>query len=227
MPCSSIERHHSVIEDLGGGDRGLAIIKLGEGDLGIGVDHGLLIDPAHALQGADIKRILGAAIAGAFALELAMGFLVGLGLLERGDLRLGQQNPILCHLGFERLQAEFHRGEIVALPHAAHAGGRNRQPAPLQGVRDAYLAPGRLLDRHLDRRLFDVDRGAVLQDRLLAADLLQRQLAAFVVQLLEPIKAVAAVPHHFAGLADIAELLGQFEQPNLCSDNLLVLGHMS
>ena len=129
-----VERHHSVIEDLGGGDRGLTIIKLGEGNLGIGVDHGLLIDPAHALQGADIKGILGAAIAGAFALELAMGFLVGLGLLERGDLPLGQQNPILCHLGFERLQAEFHRGQIVALPYAAHAGGRNRQPAPLQGL---------------------------------------------------------------------------------------------
>ena len=89
------------------------------------------------------------------------------------------------------------------------------------------MTPGRLLDRHLDRRLFDVGRGAVLQDRLLAADLLQRQLAAFVVQLLEPIKAVAAVAHHFAGLADIAELLGQFEQPNLRSDNLLVLGHRS
>src|SRR6516225_12323565 len=56
-------------------------------------------------------------------------------------------------------------------------------------------------------RLLDLDRRAVLQDRLLAADLLQRQLATFVVQLLEPVKAVAAVAHHFAGLADIAELL--------------------
>jgi len=39
------ERHHPVVEDLGGGDRGLAIVELGDGDLGVGVDDGLLIDP--------------------------------------------------------------------------------------------------------------------------------------------------------------------------------------
>jgi len=40
---------HPVIEDLGRGDRRLAVIELGKRDLGIGVDHGLLVDPAHAL----------------------------------------------------------------------------------------------------------------------------------------------------------------------------------
>ena len=78
-----IERHHPIVEDLGGGDRRLAVIKLGEGHFGIGVDHGLLIDPANALQGADIEGILGAAKTRAFALELAMGFPVGLGLSRR------------------------------------------------------------------------------------------------------------------------------------------------
>jgi hypothetical protein len=63
---------------------------------------------------------------------------------------------------------------------------------------------------------------AVLQHRLVPADLLQRQLAALIVKLLETIKAVAAVPHHLAGLADIAELLGQLQQPALGSDNLLL-----
>ena len=53
----------------------------------------------------------------------------------------------------------------------------------------------------------------------------KRQLAAFVVQLLEPVEAVAAVAHHLAGLADIAELLGQLQQPDLGSDDLLFLGH--
>src|SRR6516162_4701040 len=85
-----VEWHHPVVEDLGGGDRCLAIIQFGERDLGIGVDHGLLIDPTNALQGADIEGILGAAITRAFALELAMGFLVGLGFLEGGDLGFGQ-----------------------------------------------------------------------------------------------------------------------------------------
>jgi hypothetical protein len=44
-----VKRHHAVIEDLGRGDRRLAVIELGEGDFGIGVDEGLLIDPPDAL----------------------------------------------------------------------------------------------------------------------------------------------------------------------------------
>ena len=62
---------------------------------------------------------------------------------------------------------------------------------------------------------------AVAQDRLLAGDLLQRDLAAFVVELLEAVEAVAAVAHHLAGLADIAELLRKLQQANLSTDNLL------
>ena len=114
----------------------------------------------------------------------------------------------------------------MALPDAAHAGRRDRQAALLERLRDPDLAEGRLLDRQRDRRLLDLDRRAVLQDRLPAADLLQRQFAAFVVQLLEPVEAVAAVAHHLAGLADVAELLGQFQQPHLYPDDLLFLGHI-
>ena len=49
----------------------------------------------------------------ALAIELAMRLLVGLGLLERGDLGLGEQDAVLRHLGFERLETMLHRGEIV------------------------------------------------------------------------------------------------------------------
>ena len=44
-----VERHHAVIEDLGRGNRRLTIIEFGKGDLGIGVDKGLLIDPPNTL----------------------------------------------------------------------------------------------------------------------------------------------------------------------------------
>jgi hypothetical protein len=56
-----------------------------------------------------------------------MRFLVGLSLLERGDLGLGQQDAIpgLRHLGFECLRAMPHRSQVMSLPHAAHAGGRD------------------------------------------------------------------------------------------------------
>src|SRR5215470_4255207 len=56
---------------------------------------------------------------------------------------------------------------------------------------------------------------------------LQRQFATFIVQILETVKAVAAVAHHLAGLADIAELLGKLQQANLCSDDLLLLRHIA
>src|SRR5207245_3176711 len=66
---------------------------------------------------------------------------------------------------------------------------------------------------------------AVLQHRLPAADLLQRQLAAFVVEFLEAVEAVAAVSHHLAGLAHIAELFGEFQQPDLGANDLLLGRH--
>jgi len=91
---------------------------------------------------------------------------VSLGLLKRGNLGLGQKQAVLRHFGFEGLQAQLHRGEIVPLPHAAYAGWRDRQTAPSQRLRDPPLAPGRLLNCHLDHRAIDLDRRAVLQGRL-------------------------------------------------------------
>jgi hypothetical protein len=54
----------------------------------------------------------------------------------------------------------------MALPHAAHAGRRDRQAAPLERFRDPHLAPGGLLSRHRDNRLLDLRRRAVLHNRL-------------------------------------------------------------
>jgi len=220
-----IEWQDPVVQEIGRRDRRLAVVELGKRDLGVGVDKGLLVDPTHALQRANIEGVLGAAVAGAFALELAMRLLVGLGLLERDDLRLGQDEAALRHLGLQRLQPLLHVLQVLALPHAPHPERRDRYVLLPQLIRDPHLAPGRLLDRQLDHRLLDLRRHAVLQDRLLATDLLQGQLATFVIQLLEAIKAVTALPHDLAGLADIAELLGQLQQPDLVADHLLVVGH--
>jgi hypothetical protein len=45
-----IERHDAIVEEISGGDRRLAVIEFGEGDLGIGVDEGLLIDAADPIE---------------------------------------------------------------------------------------------------------------------------------------------------------------------------------
>src|ERR1700758_2433317 len=84
---------------------------------------------------------------------------------------------------------------------------------------------GWLLNRERHDGVFDLLRHAVLQHRLFTADLLQRQLTTVVVEFLEPVKAVAAVAHDLAGLADVAELLGKFKQPNLRTDDLLFGRH--
>src|SRR5437773_5993099 len=90
---------------------------------------------------------------------------------------------------------------------------------------DANLAESGLFNGQRNDGILDLLRHPVLQYWLLAADLLQRQLAAFVVELLEPVEAVAAVAHHLAGLADVAELLGELQQSDLGADNLLLGGH--
>src|SRR5262249_38198504 len=65
---------------------------------------------------------------------------------------------------------------------------------------NADLSGGRLLDGQRYDGVLDLLRHAVLQHWLLAADFLQGQFAALVVELLEPVEAVAAVAHHLAGL---------------------------
>ncbi len=41
------ELQQAVVQEIGSGDRGLAVIELGEGHLGVGIDEGLLVDPPH------------------------------------------------------------------------------------------------------------------------------------------------------------------------------------
>jgi hypothetical protein len=53
-------------------------IELGEGDLGVGVDEGLLVDAPNPLHVADLEDVLSSAIAGAIALEFAMRLLLAL-----------------------------------------------------------------------------------------------------------------------------------------------------
>ena len=90
--------------------------------------------------------------------------------------------------------------------------GETIKPALCQFVGDPDLAKSGLLDGERNDSVLDLLRYTILQDRLLAADFLQRQFAALVVELLEAIETVAAVAHHLAGLADVAELLGQLQQ---------------
>ena len=160
-----------------------------------------------------------------FAFELAMGLFLGLRLFERGELGFGEDETLLGHLGFQRLEPLVHGLQIVAQPHAAHAGRRDDKPALCQFVGNPDLAKSRLLNGERNHGVLDLLRHTILQDWLLAADFLQRQFAAFVIQLFEAIEAVATVAHHLASLADVAELLGQLQQSDFGADDLLFGRH--
>ena len=87
-----IERQDAVVEQVGRRDRRLPIVELGEGNLGIGVDVGLLVDASDAFERTDVKGVLSSTIAGALGLELSLCLLIGLGLLEC-DERSRQGTP--------------------------------------------------------------------------------------------------------------------------------------
>src|SRR4029077_4103933 len=130
--------------------------SLGARDLGISIDEGLLIDASHSLQIADIERVLRTAIAGMLALEFAMGLLLRLGLLQRGELGLGQHQALQGALGFQCLETLVHVLKVVTLPHTAHPGGRDRKPALPQLVGDAQLTEGGLLDGKRNDGILDL-----------------------------------------------------------------------
>jgi hypothetical protein len=137
------ERDHTVIEQIGRHQRGRAIIEFGEGQLGVGVEEGPLVEAPHALECPHIEGVLRAAVAWALALELAVRLLVARGLFQRRELRLAQHQTLLRTLGFQPLEPLLHGLELVALPHAAHPSRRHTQPAPLQFIGDPYLTPRR------------------------------------------------------------------------------------
>src|SRR6266536_3546094 len=103
------EWQYPVVQQVGRGDRRLAVIQLAESDLGIGVDEGLLVDPPDALEIADVERVLRATVAGMLALELTVGLLLDLRALQRHNLRLGEHQPLLGTLGLQRLEPLLHR----------------------------------------------------------------------------------------------------------------------
>lgn len=117
-----IEWQHPVIEQIGSGDRRLGGVELGMGDLAIGVDVGLLIDPANAFDGADIESVLAAEIAGVSRFHLTTGLIVMLLLLEGLDLRLSQDDVIFGDFGLQCPQPVLEVGKLVPQPDRANAG---------------------------------------------------------------------------------------------------------
>jgi hypothetical protein len=74
--------------------------------------------------------------------------------------------------------------------------------------------------------LLDLGFDAVLEDRFAFGDLPQGLFAAGFLELLETIEAVAGIAQDLAGLGDVAQLSGQFQQAHFVLDDLLFGRHV-
>ena len=72
----SEERQNPIIEQIGCGNGRLGGVELGRCPLGVSIDKGLLVNPPHALDGADVERVLAAEVARVCRFNLAMGNIV-------------------------------------------------------------------------------------------------------------------------------------------------------
>ena len=99
--------------------------------------------------------------------DLAVGLLLLLGFLQGLELVLSQDQALLGHLRFQRLESLLEGLQIMPQPDRAHPAGRDEEALSLQLVRDAKLPIGRLLEGKPNNGLFDLGRHTVLDDGFL------------------------------------------------------------
>ena len=75
------EGAHPVIEPVSANDGALVGVEFSDGHAAVGVDDGLLVDPAHSIDGADVVGVLGSQVTGMLRLDLPVGLLLLLGFL--------------------------------------------------------------------------------------------------------------------------------------------------
>ena len=75
------EGHDLVVEQVGRCQGRLAVVKLSKGHLAVGVDEGLLVDPAYAFERAEVKRVLRPTLPRTLAHKFTMRLGIGLGFL--------------------------------------------------------------------------------------------------------------------------------------------------
>jgi len=126
--------------------------------------------------------------------DFAVCFLLFPGSLHGPQLILGEDEVFLCCFGFQSFEPFAKGFQIVAQPNAPHSGGGDEQATLGELIGHAYLAKGRLLQSDLDHRFFHVLFDPVLRAGLASADLAQRQLPTFLVQLFEAVKAISGSP---------------------------------
>jgi hypothetical protein len=121
-----IERDDAIVDEIGRSNGRLAVIELGEGDLCVSVDESLLVDASGPLYVADVEPYAERAIAPGIRFRTRQGLPFALGLLQRGDLAVGQNQALPGDLGFERLEPLPNCLKIMTVRDPANASRRYR-----------------------------------------------------------------------------------------------------
>src|SRR5215471_20189324 len=90
------------------------------------------------------------------ALELAMGHPSRSWLSPAPRPGPRSAPGLLGALGLQRFEPLVHGLQVMTLPHAAHAGGRDREPPFPQLVGDPHLPEGRLLNGQRNDGILDL-----------------------------------------------------------------------
>jgi len=100
----------------------LAIIQFDEGNFGIGIDEGLLIDPADTLERTYIVCVLAPGIR-VQALDFSVGLFLVLGFLQSSELLLGENQVVLGSFRFQGLEPLLECLQIMPEPDGSHLAG--------------------------------------------------------------------------------------------------------
>lgn len=117
---------YPVIEQVGGHQRVLAVIQLGEGDFGVGVNEGLLVDASHPLERADLVGVLRPQLAGMLGLDLALCLLLLLTALQSDDLRFSEDELLFGSLLLQCSQALLERLQAMPQPDGTYPARRDK-----------------------------------------------------------------------------------------------------
>jgi len=111
----------------------------------------------------------------------------------------------------------------VAAPDAQDAGRGDLEARQGQFVGDAERAVAGMGECMVENRFFDILGHPIRMGHAGAGDLVEQSVGAVCLEVPpDLVKLLAAVAHHPAGLADVAEVGGEFEQAELAPCYFLV-----
>ncbi len=116
----------------------------------------------------------------------------------------------------------------MALPDAAHPTRRHLQPAQDEFLGHPHQAVAGMGERVVEHRRLDLGRHPVGVRAARAGQAVDQPVGAIGLEVApDLVELLAAVAHHLAGPADVAEFLGEFEQAQLAPCYLLFRGHVA